>query len=397
MYKPANYYTLFRKRGIWSYACYTEEGVRVQRSTGRRKKGEAVEVINERIASDSLVYPSGFSSPVPHRPPVQKNPVFRDYAEPFFDHDRCPLVRDALARGASPSRTFSVNCRGSFLKHVMPFFADMRLGDITRAIVNSWLLSLPKKGGISAVHANKVFRLLVKVMDRALFDGLVSENPCSGIRLLHEKDPDRDSFTVEEVRKILTSTHFRYPMARLGCYIAAATGMRNSEIRALTEKQIFPDHILVDASESFLDGRKAPKNGKAREVPISPALYEAIRPYLHGDPDQYIFTFNGVVPVSRTFFNSNLHEVMKAEGIVRPGLVFHSFRCFLDTQLIAEGRNPESIRLMLGHSDGEMTRRYFHPKAEERKAFMGGVLGRVDGLYLQGENLNPSAPTTLSV
>ena len=68
-----------------------------------------------------------------------------------------------------------------------------------------------------------------------------------------------------------------------------------------------------------------------------------------------------------------------------------------DTQLIAEGRNPESIRLMLGHSDGEMTRRYFHPKAEERKAFMGGVLGCVDGLYLQGENLNPSAPTNLSV
>jgi integrase len=396
MYKPKNYYTLFKKEGIWSYACYTQDGKRVQRSTGRKKRAEAIEVINERIATDRLVYPIGFSSHSSRPVAPQLNPTFREYAEPFFDYDRCPLVQDALARGASPSRTFANNCRGSFLKHVLPAFGNTLLKEMNRGQINSWFLSLPSQGGISAVHANKVFRLLVKVLDRAVFDGLLAENPCKGLKPLHEEKSDRDAFTTEEVRIILASEHFRYPMARLGCYIAASTGMRNSEIRALKEKQIFPDHILVDASESQLDGRKAPKNGESREVPITPALYEAIRPYLHGDPEQYLFTFNGIIPVQRAFFNNCLQEVLKAEGIERKGLVFHSFRCYIDTQLISEGANPETVRLMLGHKSEEMTKKYLHPKAEDRLALVGDQLEKIDGLY-QGDTLKPNVPTNLSV
>lgn len=378
MYKPKNYYTIFRKDGIWCYACYDENNRRLQRSTGRRKKGEALDVINERIEQGRLHYPLGMKNPQPRNLHPSTMPTLAEYSEPFFDYDRCPLIQDAIARGSAPSRSFARNNRAVFLKHIVPTFGSTLLSSLDRATIDSWLISLPSSAGISPSHANKVFTLLNRVLERAAFEELIPSNPCKGIKPLHRQESDRDAFTVEETRKILNSRHFIYPSVRLACYIAASTGMRNSEIRALKEKQIFPTHILVDASESDFDGRKKPKNGKAREVPITPSLYSAIEPFLTGDSEQYIFTNDGINPVGRSFFNYHLKEVMKAEGITRPGLVFHSFRCYLDTQLISEGVAPETVRLVLGHSSEEMTKKYLHQKAEDKRRLVGKIAETVD-------------------
>ncbi len=374
--KDRNHFTLTKlKSGIWYYYAYDAENRRIRRSTGRKRKSEAVDYILRLIDEGALLYDAD--------PGVKI--TFEEFSEPFWNWDTCPIIKDKLARGGHYSVDLCLSNRKTMEKHILPVFGKQRLSLIRRKDIDQWLLSLPDKAGISASTANKVFTILKQMLNVAVFDGLIEKSPADGIRPLIAEEKVRSAFSIEEIQKIF-SFKWDSKIAYSASFLAAFTGMRLGEIRALRFSRIHPGYIVIDSSWSDNGGLKSTKSGKARVVSITERMYELLmelRPAdLRCDEDRYVFSPDGKRPYEDRFFSNRLKDVMARCGIGGDGriLTFHSFRHYFNTQMVAAGISGEIIRNTIGHSSENMTDRYLHlgkDELQEVRELQNGLSGRL--------------------
>ena len=108
--------------GIWYYRLKSGEQ---WRSTGVRGKSAASRGRAEQWVRDHRL----------GRGPASER-AFRDYAEPYFDWERCPRVRRLLTEGKRIGQTHARTSRLEIRKHILPDeFADLLMGDIRRGDV----------------------------------------------------------------------------------------------------------------------------------------------------------------------------------------------------------------------------------------------------------------------
>ena len=363
MYKDPNRFRMQFQNGAWYYSCYTTEGKRIKRSTGTADKEKALLLIHERIKLGCLVNPPKTNPMITvHKIPDGDVP-FALYAEQFFDYERCPYVHDRLVRGGHLTRGFVKSLRGILMNRIIPYFGGMMLSGIRKADVNRWLLSLPATG-MSNSTANKHLNALGIIMAQAEFEERIERNPCNGVRPLVPRPKNRLAFTVEQENRLVSYPYDSILMT-VAVRLAATTGMRRGEIRALKWSDVRMDRIVVAHSYTNKDGYKGTKSGKVREVPLRPDVYELIASLFHGDVDAYLFSFNGQTPVYSDFFNDRLKKAMADLGIDNQGgrLSFHSFRHFFNTRLIEGGVQSVVVQAVVGHSSDAMTSHYLHVDA----------------------------------
>ena len=342
------------RKTVYYYVFYDDDGVRKYRSTGQKTKAAAWDYVMKRRDEGML------------RSMEKGGVLFSEYADPFFDYDRCPIVRDKLARGKSAARSSAYNRRLMFMKHVMPYFGNMPMAFITPPKINSWLLALPEKDELSQSTTNNCFSLLSLVMAQAVKDGILPRNPCDNIEKLGDDSEACEAFTMEEVWKIIGEREdWPNPMHRVMCLTAALTGMRVAEVYALQPEDVFPDRIVISWSYNDKDKRKTPKNGEKRIAPITEDLYNQIMEFSHG-PGKYIFsTGDGSKPMTYTCIYIAFNKRLKKLGITDK--TFHSFRAFVDTTLSMENVNESIIRKMVGHKSQKMTEHYLHLESGDLK------------------------------
>lgn len=364
MYKLQTHFTLTRaQNGIWYYYAYDENNRRYRRSTGKTNKREAEKEVMRRINAGVFLETIDNHSKL-------KNMTFAEFAEPFWIYDSCPIIRDKIARGGHYSPDLAAANRGSMFKHIIPYFGDMYLNQITRKTVDAWILNLPRKQGISASTANKMLAMLKQMLRVAVYDGLLLASPAESVKPLIENGKARGAFTQEEVRKLF-SIKWDSDMAYTACFLSAFTGMRLGEIRALKLSHVHDDYILVDSSWADIAGLKTTKSGKARIVPITKRIYSMLQNQAKGKvDDDFIFTFTGKKPVEDRYLTKPFKKAMGNAGInaEERNLTFHSFRHFFNTQLVASGTSGEIIRNVIGHESEEMTDRYLHLGSDELSA-----------------------------
>ena len=210
--------------------------------------------------------------------------------------------------------------------------------------------------------------LMRQIFSVAVEESIVQTNPASAVKpLAKDKGAKRCvAFTQEQVR-LLFSTPWESNVAEAGCKLAAYTGMRAGEIRALWQEQLHHDHIEVDASfNNNDDGRKCTKSGYSRLVPIADEVRHLIEEINSGG--LYVFSLNGERPLANSYFEKHLKKRMEECGIIpKEGtrLCFHSFRHFMNSRLLAAGISGEKIRAVIGHEDAEMTEHYAHLEVED--------------------------------
>ena len=367
MYKPKNYYTLAKEEGIWKYYCYTEEGKRVKRSTGRKKRAEALEVIQERIKDDRLVWPVGYKKRKTAYvyDKYDSSTTMNEFCKDFFIYEKCPIVKERLLRGKHFEKSSCANMRSILTVRILPLLGRYRVTELSRKIIDTWLLSLPEKMHISNITANLSLSTLSTILDYAKSKDIIQSNPCREVERLAECKKEKAVFSDDEI-KALFSIPWDSELARECCFIAMNTGMRIGEIIALKGYQIKENFILVDSNETRVGYRKAPKNGKSRSIPISKELRDSIIPFIRDD-NEYLFTLNGNQPVAPQSISSKLYAQLKKVGLENKGYTFHSFRHYFNTKLVAANINPEKIRAIIGHSSESMTEHYLHLSVDDLK------------------------------
>lgn len=288
-----------------------------------------------------------------------------EFAEGFYDVDGT-FMQDRLARGYHYSLKLAKSNNSALKRHVLEYLGDRPVYSITSTDVNKWLLELPKKANICNKTANTQLSILRDVLDEAVRQGIVQTNVADAVKPLNkntvttERQTNRVAFTVEQVRDLF-AVQWKNHLAMVACMLAAGTGMRIGEVRALKVEQIHDDYIEVNANIAEQEGRKCTKSTWSRTVPLDMGLR-----YILGSvmPEEgYVFTINGVKPVGKNWIARVLYAEMGKRGIkAKEGeqLSFHSFRHYFNTRLIAGNIKSEKIRAVIGHETEDMTEHYAH-------------------------------------
>ncbi|RJX32348.1 MAG: site-specific integrase [Oxalobacter sp.] len=146
--------------------------------------------------------------------------------------------------------------------------------------------------------------------------------------------------------------------------LARETAMRRAEIAGLRR-----EWINLRLGTAYLPDTK---NGKSREVPLSPFAVEALRKWLESRPHRgRIFTLSPSA-VTRAFIRAKQRARREYEALCRQkgrrprkdyfhDLRFHDLR-HEATSVLAEIYDMHELAKITGHSDTRMLLRYYHPR-----------------------------------
>ena len=353
--KNDNHFVMFKNtNGFWYYYVY-RWGKRPKRSTGERKKSDALAVILDRIAAGDILNDRR-----------ARPKLFRDFAQPFWNFDTCPIITDRIIRGGHYSKQFAETNFNNTRKYLIPTFGTKVLEEISPAMINTWLLNMPGKYCIAPQTANKQLSILRQMLDVAVAENLIPSNPCNAVKPLVAKNRARGCYAPEQIG-ILFSEPWNDLYVELACCLASITGMRIGEVRGLCREQIEKDHIVLDRAWADKEGLKPPKSGKTRIVPIPPQLRDRLLNVPNNGP--FVFSYDGNRPINKSTILDKLKLQMDKVGIdyKEDNLGFHSFRHFFNTRLIAAGVEGEKIRAVIGHESEKMTEHYAHLSADDMR------------------------------
>lgn len=176
----------------------------------------------------------------------------------------------------------------------------------------------------------------------------------------------------EEVARLIEASSSLFQRTLL--MVLYGTGMRRAEVARLKIADIDSQRMIVHV----VDG----KGHKDRDLPLSPALLEALRAYWRWlKPRTYLFPSrlhrDCEQPISDKVIWLACTNAAKKAGIRKrsnPHLIRHSWA----THLLEAGTDLRTIQLLLGHEDLEVTARYLHLSAQHLQK----VTNPIEGLKL---------------
>jgi integrase len=212
------------------------------------------------------------------------------------------------------------------------------------------------------------------MMAEAVRRELIPSNPCANVKKLKNDRKKIEILTVQEVQKLFPKNYetvwgdkeIPYAANRL----ASLTGMRIGEIMGLRGEYVFDDYIYVCGQYTEF-GYGVTKNKENRYIPLLPEMIELLRKLMEKNGKGYVFSQDGGgTPVGRDYISNGLERALQRIGITeaeikRRGLTMHSWRHFLNTEMLQQGLTVEQVQGVTGHKSKRMTDRYNHPDARK--------------------------------
>ena len=200
------------------------------------------------------------------------NITFVQYADGFWRKD-APFATDRAAHGRAVSNGYLDIAEGYTRKHLIPVWGSERLQDLSAKRLDAWLVELYRKAEIAPATINKLLQTIRTILERAVVDGLLDENPADHVKSIRVAPPDRSILSPAEAVRLLSTpepwSDFRHYAINV---LAATTGIRLGEVRALLVENVKDDHIEIRHSWEQGYGPRPPKADSVRDVPISPRV-----------------------------------------------------------------------------------------------------------------------------
>jgi integrase len=313
----------------WMVDYYDENGVRHRIKKRRKKDADA---LNVRVLTGESTAPAKRVQPTMTF--GQLAPVYLDYLP---DHTRLKPSTIAYQRSV-------------VYPTLVGAFGRVRLTNITRDAVLKHRASRIKAG--RAVRtANGDVQQLKAMLDHAIDQGWLEDNPAAGIPQLKEQKREKRWLRTEEIEEVLSVTEgsHLYGLILAGLH----TGMRKAEMLGL----VWPD---VNFEQGYIRVLTR-KNGTYRYVNLT----DALRPHLvdaramhekleltHG----HVFTYKSR-PITHSVKHS-LDRACRIAGVEPFGL--HTLRHTFASHLAMAGVPQQIIQMILGHDDPRSTEKYIH-------------------------------------
>jgi integrase len=246
-------------------------------------------------------------------------------------------------------------------KRIYPLLGDAPMVEVTPAVVRAWWAGLDKKYETARRHA---YSLLRSIMNTAVEDKLLSENPCR-IEVKAPNERDVEALSVEELQKVAAEVHEHY---RVAVYILAWSSLRFGELIELRKKDIVDDGAVM----KFRVRRDAARVGNKivvgdtktvrskRPVTVPPHVAAMVREHLktnaHKGPEAFLVTTTHGLRLSKSAFTRSLKKGYAKIG--RPELRVHDLRAVGATYAAQAGATTKELMVRLGHTTPRMAMRY---------------------------------------
>ena len=299
---------------------------------------------------------------------VQKeNLTFANFSKGFFE-----IGSDYRKHLTTKGKTITIRHAGNqqaiVNNHLLPVFGKLKLTKIDTKIIDAYThnLIIQEKSSSTINHILGTFQIILKFADRFQ---LIQRLPI--IDFIPNRSKERGILAIQEAQDFFSKpwSNVRYYAINL---IAATTGMRMGEIRALKRSVIHKDYIEVNVSWEKGVGLKSTKTGINRNVPLPPQTNEVLQEVMNMSPytepnDLIFFGRKRENPLDHRAIQRNFYQALEKIGIDEDNrkernIVFHSWRHFYNSLLVDAKISTIKIQAVTGHSSDKMTQNYYHPK-----------------------------------
>jgi integrase len=226
-------------------------------------------------------------------------------------------------------------------KHIINFSNDkVSFQEITPAFCRKFKDYL--LGQVGALTAKTILSCLKATINRAIKEGIISENPCKDITIKAEQGK-REFLLEEELTKFINQ-ETPYTQVKNAFLFSCFTGLRLSDIRALTWKEV---------EGGYLYFRQRKTKGIDRML-LTPDAISILDDQKNRQGDSK-FVFD--LPASKDKINNKIKSIVR-DAEINKKITYHCSRHTAATLWISAGVDVFTVQKLLGHSDIQTTMIY---------------------------------------
>jgi integrase len=229
---------------------------------------------------------------------------------------------------------------------------DIPIGAITTRHIDQY--KSIKLRTVKPVSVNVELRALRAAFATAKRWKLITENPCTGSKLIPVPDEPPIFFTVVDFEKLIAVMEQGW--LRELVVFAVLTGLRRGEICNLRWQDVDLDRRVVHVRST---ATFRTKQGKRRVVALNTTALAILHARMHRSPSEYVFTLNDHQirdeHISRLFKRAVLRAKLSDTR-----LHYHSVRHTFASWLVQNGASLYEVQKLLGHSNPRVTQVYAH-------------------------------------
>jgi len=314
------------------------------------------------------------------------------WAKPFFG-DKCLYLSRKKIEGETFSTHYCTWNTKYIEKYILPDdMASIALCDLRRSDVLAWRKRMVDSYG-STRTIQRVLQVFKIILNEAVYQEIIEYSPASKVSMPVCAKHERTAISLEALGKLLKPDLYAEPRHWMGTIMAAFTGMRASEIRALEWTALDFDRRLILVTQAFKDQTSRlgpPKNGKARVAPMSEGLAKLLLEWKpRCESDKWVFGFSENRPLGYKEWNYAVKKAAKAAGC--EGATLHYLRHTLNTYLRGAGVDDVKLQASFGWSGPGIQGNYSHAEHYDYKDQSAAIdriikIGGNDGKEDQGNS-----------
>ena len=280
-----------------------------------------------------------------------------------------------------------------YKKNISPFLGYRNINSLVKSDIQL-LIDRAHDNGYMYERQSKIKVILRDMLQRAVEDNLIVNNPVSGIKLRADKQIKAEALTVDE-----QSTFFEY--CKNTFYdnlfnVAVNTGLRPGELFALQLSDVDLDNGYIDVNKTlvyqkYLDDtcktfhveppktkqsyRKVPINSVCREYLLK--QFELKKIVANKRPKQqnnYLFVSKFNTPLNSVLYSDAIKAVIREINLTRAldnqfeTFSGHTLRHTFATRCFEAGVEPKVVQEWLGHASLKMTMDLYTHVTEDKSA-----------------------------
>jgi integrase len=258
-----------------------------------------------------------------------------------------------------------------WLDRIASYFGDLSIAQFERPekirpIIRKWRNRYADRPRTADVALQVLSRVCAHAVDPL---GMLSGNPCEGIKQLYKSNRAEIIWTEADIVRIKQTCTAEVAWA---IDLASSTGLRLGDLLRLSWSHVGDDAIVITTA----------KSGHKREAIVP--LYDALKTILANIPKRSttILTNRQSRPWKKDSFSSAFNDAKHKAGMADANLHFHDLRGTAATRFYIAGLSERVIAEILGWSEenvGKIIRRYVDRSAATKAIIRQLNRGKSDG------------------
>ena len=276
----------------------------------------------------------------------------KEYDNPGIYYDFIIYARDYIEKKKGIARPATIKSLSSVITKLAEFKSSIEFQQLDDNFINEYRKHLKNKIKNNANTINKSMAWIKAILNQAMFDKIIDENPFRKIKL-SKSQTLRKHLTRQELMKIwdyYKREMYTDNLMKLCRYFlfSCFTGLRLSDVKRITKNDIVSDSVMLRPVKS------QNTTNEIVQIPLTSFAKTLIEDAKHSKSLEIFETFTDQVT------NRYLKDLITGSGIDKK-ITFHSARhTFATIFLELNPGDVASLQKLLGHSNIEHTMVYVH-------------------------------------